>query len=308
MILSYELARAITRRPLCPAQSEPRRGLRLKLYSAMGMTAPDQSNALELYHFDRSSAARKVRIALAEKGLEWQSHILNTSVASREHHQADYLKLNPRGVVPTLIHAGKAIRESQVILEYLEDAFPEPPLRPVDPYGRSQMRLWTKLADEGMHVQSRTLAICIYMGDLNAEAGPEAVKSYYEAMPEEGRRRNDLTNIEHGLASPLLVVAVAYFKKIFHDIDAALADSSWLAGATFSLADISMGVYVTRLDGLGMAPLWGDLGRLIDWHQRFKSRPSYAAGVEDWGDHSSAQRDRYAARAFPVIKTLWEAA
>ena len=131
----------------------------------MGTTAPDQSNALELYHFDRSSAARKIRIALAEKRLEWRSRILNTSVASREHHQADYLELNPRGVVPTLIHAGKAIRESQVILEYLEDAFPEPPLRPADPYGRSQMRLWTKLADEGMHVQSRTLAICIYMGD-----------------------------------------------------------------------------------------------------------------------------------------------
>jgi glutathione S-transferase len=146
------------------------------------------------------------------------------------------------------------------------------------------------------------------MRDLNAEAGPEAVKAYYEAMPEEGRRRNALTNIEHGLASPLLGEAVAYFKKNFHGIDTAFADSSWLAGETFSLAEFSMGVYVTRLDGLGMAPLWGDLGRLIDWHQRFKSRLSYAAGVEDWGDHSSAQRDRCAARAFPVIKTLWEAA
>ena len=274
----------------------------------MGSTAPNHSNALELYHFDRSSAARKVRIALAEKGLTWHSRILNTAVANREHLQAEYLELNPRGVVPTLVHNGKAIRESQVILEYLEDAFPEPPLRPTDPYQRAQMRLWTKLTDEGMHLQSRTLAVCIYMRDLNAAAGPEAVEAYYQAMPEAGRRRNDLINIEHGLKSPLLAEAVAYFKQIFQEIDAALANNSWLAGETYSLADISMAVYVTRLGGLGMAPLWEDLGHLIEWHERFKARPSYAAGVTQWGDRSSAQRVQDADDAFPTIKALWDAA
>lgn len=274
----------------------------------MGTTAPQNSGALELYHFDRSSAARKVRIALAEKGLEWQSQLLDTAVTRREHLEADYLRLNPRGVVPTLLHAGKAVRESQVILEYLEDVFPEPSLRPADPYLRAQMRLWTKLPDEGMHAQSRTLAICVYVRQLYAAAGAEAVEAYYAAMPEAERRRNDRINIEHGLDSPLLVEAVAYFKKIFHEIDAALANNPWLAGETYSLADISMGVYVTRLIGLGMAPLWGDLGQLNDWHERFKARPSYATGVSKWGDHSSAQRRHYAAAAFPMIKTLWESA
>lgn len=274
----------------------------------MGTTEPTDSGALELYHFDRSSAARKVRIALAEKGLEWKSHILDTTVARREHLDADYLRLNPRGVVPTLIHDGKAVRESQVILEYLEDVFPEPRLRPADPFDRAQMRLWTKLTDEGMHLQSRTLAVCIYMRQLHAAAGAEAVEAYYQAMPEAARRQNDLTNIEHGLDSPLLGEAVAYFKKIFHEIDSALADNPWLAGESFSLADISIGVYVTRLSGLGMAPLWGDLVELNDWHERFRSRPSYAAGVERWGDQSSAERRRFAAEAFAVIESLWEAA
>ncbi len=274
----------------------------------MGTTEPTDSGALELYHFDRSSAARKVRIALAEKGLEWKSHILNTGVARREHLDADYLRLNPRGVVPTLIHNGKAVRESQVILEYLEDVFPEPRLRPADPYRRAQMRLWTKLTDEGMHVQSRTLAVCIYMRQLNAAAGAAAVEAYYKAMPDAGRRQNDLANIEHGLDSPLLGEAVAYFKTIFHDIDSALADDPWLAGESFSLADISIGVYVTRLTGLGMAPLWEDLADLNDWYERFRSRPSYATGVEQWGDHSSTERRRYAADAFSVIESLWATA
>ena len=274
----------------------------------MGTTAPNESGALELYHFDRSSAARKVRIALKEKGLAWQSHILNTAVDRREHLEIGYLQLNPRGVVPTLIHDGNAIRESQVILEYLEDVFPVPPLRPVDPYQRAQMRLWTKLPDEGMHLQSRTLTVCIYMRDLNAAAGAEAIEAYYKAMPEAERRQNDRMNILHGLESPLLGKAITYFKKIFQEIDTALAENPWLAGENFSLADISIGVYVTRLSGLGMAPLWGNLDRLIDWHERFKTRPSYAAGVEQWGDHSSAQRVQCAAKAFPAIKALWETA
>ncbi len=274
----------------------------------MGTTGHTDTSELELYHFDRSSAARKVRIALAEKDLEWRSRILDTSVDRREHLQSEYLALNPRGVVPTLIHNGKSICESQVILEYLEDSFPEPPLRPADPYLRAQMRLWTKRTDEGMHSQSRTLAVCLYIRQLNAAAGADAVTAYYDAMPEAARRKNDAVNIEHGLDSPLLVEAVAYFKRNFYDMNETLKSNAWLAGETYSLADISMGVYVTRLADLGMATLWSDLGRLNDWHERFKSRPSYASGVERWGDHSSALRQASAAAAFPVIKTLWEAA
>jgi glutathione S-transferase len=274
----------------------------------MGATTLTNANGLELYHFDRSSAARKVRIALAEKGLPWQSHLLNTSVDQREQFKPEYLALNPRGVVPTLIHNGKAIRESQVILEYLEDEFPEPALRPADPFGRARMRLWTKLADEGMHSQNRTLAMCIYMGDLNSAAGADAVAAYYAAMPEAQRRQNDLTNIEYGLNSPLLAGAVTYYKQIFNEIEDATARDPWLAGEDYSLADITIGVYVTRLAGLGMAPLWESLSGLRDWYDRFTARPAYVAGVHDWGDHSSAHREEHAAAAFPVIKTLWESA
>jgi len=228
-------------------------------------------------------------------------------VDRREQLSAEYLALNPRGVVPTLIHDGKAIRESQVILEYLEDAFPEPPLRPSDPYHRAQMRLWTKLADEGLHTQSRVLAMCIYLRHVNQRAGDESVRQYYEEMREPVRRSNDLINIEKGLDSPLLPAAVAYHKQIALDIDRALEDRPWLAGDMFSLADISLGVYFTRLLGLQMEPLLADLGRLSDWYRRFKSRPSYEQGIGRWGEATAAERVRYAAEAFPTIQTLWNA-
>ena len=75
---------------------------------------------LELYHNTMSSCAQKVRVGLAEKGLAWKSHHLDLRVGDQQ--QPDYLKLNPKGVVPTLIDGDLVIPESNVILEYLDDA------------------------------------------------------------------------------------------------------------------------------------------------------------------------------------------
>jgi glutathione S-transferase len=76
---------------------------------------------LALYHNDMSTCAQKVRATLAEKGLSWDSHELN--LRTGEQHKPEFLKLNPRGVVPVLIHNGKPIAESNIIMEYLEDEF-----------------------------------------------------------------------------------------------------------------------------------------------------------------------------------------
>ena len=263
---------------------------------------------LELYHYDHSTAAQKIRIALAEKQLEWQSHHLDTSVAKREHFSAEYLKMNPRGIVPTLVHDGTVIRESQVILEYLDDAFPQLPLRPASASGKAAMRLWTKLIDEGLHVNSRVVGMCIVVRHAKTAAGPEVLKKYLEEMPEIVRKTNDRINIEKGLDSPLLPPAIRYFKTVFADMNATLATSPWLAGETFSLADISLGVYVTRLESFQMAPLWGDLHHLNAWHGRFIARPSYATGVTEWGDKTTAKRKSHGIEAFEKVSELWNAA
>ena len=81
---------------------------------------------LELYHHNLSVCAQKVRLALAEKGLDWEDR--HVDLMKSEHLTPDYLALNPKGVVPTLVHDGKPVIESTIILEFLEDAFPEPSL------------------------------------------------------------------------------------------------------------------------------------------------------------------------------------
>ncbi len=262
---------------------------------------------LELYHYDHSTAAQKIRIALAEKRLEWKSRHLDTSVAKREHFSPEYLKINPRGIVPTLVHDGKAIRESQVILEYLDDAFPELPLRPMSACDKATMRLWTKLIDEGLHVHSRVVGMCIVVRHAKTAAGPEELEKYLNEMPEVVRKENDRINIKKGLDSPLLPLAVGYFRRVFEDMNKTLGDSPWLAGKTFSLADISLGVYVTRLKSFQMAPLWRNLNHLNEWYERFIARPSYEEGVTKWGDKTTSKRESYGIEAFEKISELWNA-
>lgn len=262
---------------------------------------------LELYHYDRSSAAQKVRILLAEKGLEWKSHEIDTSLATRDHLKPEYLKLNPRGLVPTLVHDGQAIRESQVILEYIEDVFPEPAFRPADPVERARMRVWTKTVDEGLHVNSRVVGMCIVVRHLYEKAGPEAMQGYYGDMQDDVRRRNDRINIEMGLDSPLLPPAIGQFKKVLTDMNAALGEKPWLAGNTYSLADISLGVYVTRLMSFQMGELWAGFEYLNSWHGRFMARAAYAEGVTKWGDVTTENRIKHGQAALPKIREIWRA-
>jgi glutathione S-transferase len=263
---------------------------------------------IALYHFDRSTAAQKVRLALAEKGLAWESRYVDPGLDKRQQHDPQYLKLNPRGLVPTLIHDGRVIRESQVILEYLEDVFPHPPLRPADAHARARMRLWTKLIDEFLHVDSRTIGQCVAMRFVIQEADPATIRRHYEAMPDEVRRDNDRINNEKGVESPLLPGAIRRFKKVFYDIEDALADSPWLAGGMFSLADISHVVYASRMKSFQLGGLLDELPRLNDWQARIQARPSWAEGVDKWGDTSSPTRARRGAEAWPKIKALWDAA
>ena len=103
---------------------------------------------LEHYHNINSVCAQKVRIALAEKGLEVKEHLLTLR---GDQHDPAYRKLNPNGVVPTLVHDGRPIIESSLILYYLDDAFPEPPLMPREPLLRHRVRLYNKLVDEYVH-------------------------------------------------------------------------------------------------------------------------------------------------------------
>jgi len=92
---------------------------------------------LILYDFGNSVCCQKVRITLVEKGLTWEAR--RVDLFKTEQYDPQYLKLNPKGVVPTLVHDGTPVIESTLICEYLDDTFPDPPLMPKHPAERARM-------------------------------------------------------------------------------------------------------------------------------------------------------------------------
>ncbi len=260
---------------------------------------------LTLYHYDRSTAAQRVRLLLEEKQLPWESVIVDTARGDVEELPEDYHRLNPKGLVPVIVNEGAGIAESLVILEYLEDAFPEPSFRPQSPEDRAGMRLWMRRIDDGVHVASRTIGVCIVNRHIYQAKSSEKIDRYYAEMRDEVRRTNDQINIAGGLDSPLLPDALATFRALFEDIDAALGERPWLAGESYSLADIALVVYVRRMESFMMAPLWRHLARLNDWYDRIRRRPAWECAVERWGDVTAEQRKTHGTAAFPRIAEMW---
>ena len=104
---------------------------------------------LELYHSNWSICAQKVRLVIAEKRLDAVEY--HVDLRAREQQAPEYLKLNPKGYVPTLVHDGRPVVESAIICEYLDEVFPDLPLSPSDPVERAYMRTWTRRPDDGLH-------------------------------------------------------------------------------------------------------------------------------------------------------------
>ena len=236
---------------------------------------------LELYHNDMSTCAQKVRLTLAEKGLDWTGHHFN--LREGPQHKPNYLKMNPNGVVPTLIDDGRVIIESTVIMEYIDDRWPDPALRPSDPYGRARMRLWTKQLDEGLHAMTGVLSSSIaFRYQHFAIKTEDEVRQTIENIPDPGKRERQRENILKGLDSKFLPAAVKRFARLIGDIDGALGQGDWLVGNEFSLADIAYTPYMVRLTHLQMSWLWEDKPAVADWFDRIQARPSFAAGIGGW--------------------------
>ena len=262
--------------------------------------------ALALYHNDMSSCAQKVRLMLAEKGLEWESRHLN--LRAGEHQKDWYIKLNPRAVVPTLIDGDIVVPESNVINEYLDERFPDPPLKPTDPFGRARMRLWTKQLDEAVHdagiaVLSFGLAFR-HQYLTKGEAGKEMLESIPDPIKRE--RRRDV--IAKGLDSQYFKMAVARLLTLYRDMDNALASHAWLAGDGYTIADAAFTPYIVRLEHLDVMGLLDPTPRTADWYRRIKVRPSFQAAIVNWENASYLDlMKREGRKNWPKIKEIMAA-
>jgi len=236
---------------------------------------------LILYDGTTSVCAIKVRLTLAEKGLAFESRTLD--LRRGDQFEPDYLKLNPGAVVPTLIDVDEVITESSVIMQYLEDIAPEPPLLPASPADRARMRLWLKRIDDPVHPSTGILTHATAFRPSFLAKSAADQKAHFDRMPDAGRRARQESVYRDGLTSPIVAGAIATMDRLFADMHAALGASDFIAGPAYSLADAAATPYANRMRDLTLLPVWTErYPRIGDWLARIEARPSFRAAVTDY--------------------------
>jgi glutathione S-transferase len=200
---------------------------------------------IKLYTFPPSTNSRKVRIALLEKGLEFER--INVDLSKQEQKSPEYLKIHPFGQIPALDDEGFIIYDSTVINEYLEDEYPYPSLMPNDSEGRARARLLEDLRDTHFN--------------------PYFVHIIHEMRKPEGERDNQ--RIDN---------AKTEITKCLDRLEAELDGKEYLAG-TFSLADVAFMSNFELLDRFGIPIAADKYKNTVAWIGRLKARPSFAASA-----------------------------
>jgi glutathione S-transferase len=198
---------------------------------------------IKLYDFPMSPRARKPRVVLAEKGLQYEK--VNVDITKGDQKKPEYLAINPYGKVPALQDNGTTVYESSIIMEYLNDKYPNPPLMPADPGQRARARVLMHLGDNA------------YDGALGSIVGEVFFKP-------KGQADQDV-----------IAKAKQNLNACFERLERELGSNDYLVG-NFSLADIC---FVT------WAPLFGPLQvevpsqcvKVNAWLNRLKERPSVKA-------------------------------
>ena len=212
---------------------------------------------MRLYSGPLSLFSRKVEIALHEKGLEFERvEVAFTQSEGYRPKHPDVLSANPKGQVPVLVDGDLTLFDSTVILEYLEDAYPDPPLYPSDPKQRARCRLVELDADEILFADVRRL--------LYRTEPPLADVERQGQRQEEGQR-GERAILGH-----------------YSRLSDRLGSQEFFCGS-FSVADIAMFTtvhYAVRTNG----PRLETFPPLAAWYARVRARPSVVRVVEEIAD------------------------
>jgi glutathione S-transferase len=203
---------------------------------------------MKLYSGPLSLFSRKVEIALAEKSLRFERQMVAfTQTAGYSPKHPAVLAANPKAQVPVLIDGDLTLFDSTVILEYLEDAYPDPPLYPASPAARARCRMLELFADEILLIPIRSLM------------------HRSEPVTDTARRERQEAEATRGEAE---------IRKLYDELDARLGAADYFCDS-FSVADIGLFMCVLFAERL-KGPRPGGHPRLAAWYGRMSARPSCA--------------------------------
>ncbi|HEY1632591.1 MAG TPA: glutathione S-transferase family protein [Rhizomicrobium sp.] len=203
--------------------------------------------SLIVYEHPLSPYAQKVKIALDEKGVDYEAR-MPTAIGSGQPDR-DFLKSNPRGEVPSLIDGDDAIFDSTIILEYIEDKWPTPPMLPTTPLERARARTIEEVMDTSFE-------------PINWGLGE--IKWFKRAQGERARA--------------IEARASAQARGLYEWLTRQLGTREWFNGDSFGWADLSVVPYLNGARGNGIAPSEDSL--LGRWLARANGRPSVAKSAK----------------------------
>lgn len=239
---------------------------------------------IHVFHFPQSSCSQKLRIFLNLKGIEWQSHVVD--LPNKENLSAFYLGINPRGLVPALVHNGAVHIESNDILVYLEQRFAEPRLIPESM--ENQMAELLRHEDE-LHLDLRALSFKFVFAPPGPPRSEADLQSYAATGSGTVQGKRDEAKEEqiafwrqfttgNGISDDAARRSVQKFRDEFAGLERRLADHPYLLGGSLSVLDIAWFVYANRLLLAGY-PLARLHPRVAQWFSRLYERPEFSREV-----------------------------
>jgi glutathione S-transferase len=229
---------------------------------------------LKLYNFPQSTCSQKVRLTLWEKGIDFIDRPVDST--KREHLSDWYLELNPNGVVPTLIHDGAVIIDSSVIMEYLDEVFPEHPLTPSDPVKRAHMRKWLRYFEEVPIPAVRVPSFNQYLSKRFDKLSQEQFDTFVDHHPIRKQFYKRMRK-EQGFDERDTNAAIDRLSQTIDRMEKGLEKSGgpWLMGESLTLADYCIAPTIDRVNDLGLDRLWADHARFATWWKKMKDQPAY---------------------------------
>ncbi|MBU3002958.1 glutathione S-transferase family protein [Paraglaciecola arctica] len=248
----------------------------------MGIITPTNKAVLDykglhLFHASLSNCAMRVRITLEEKKLPWVSH--HFDLPKKEHITPEYFGINPNGVVPTLVHDGVVIIESDDIIDYIDETFSEPSLKPTSTKELDKMYWWMKSAVD-IHVKGIKTFIYFHKMQGKMKQSDEQKAAYEKLQKNKELLSFHKKSSGEGFSAVDAKVAETILDGFFAKADAILENNQWMIGNQFSLADITWLPLHFTLSGAGYD--FSKFPAVDAWAKRLQQRESFKKGVLEW--------------------------
>jgi glutathione S-transferase len=239
---------------------------------------------VHVLHYPMSSCSQKLRIFLNLKGVKWQSHVID--LHANENIGEWFLGINPRGLVPVLVHDGAVHIESNDIITYLDQTFPEPELIPAG--SENEMAALLKHEDD-LHLDLRTLSFRFVFAPPHPPKSPDDLKRYATAGSGtvQGRKDEAISHqidfwerfAKEGITDAAARASALKFRAAFDELEQRLAQHPYLQGEAPTVLDIAWFIYANRL-ALAGYPFARLHPRVDEWFDKLHARPEFAKEVQ----------------------------